>query len=202
MSDLKTIYVSTVDQVEVLVLTDARTLPVDLEFMKGYMKVDHDEDDVLIQKLIKSAVEQAEKYTSRSLMPKTLKASFFGTEHWKQLPIVPVQSISVAKTIKSDGTEVIHDAADYQTIGGIEDKSIHTPIIMTTSAGRSIDHVEVTYLAGYKSTEIIPQVILEAIWQLVTLSYQQRDLMAGQCITITGNGSLKQKLYPYRKAWI
>jgi uncharacterized phiE125 gp8 family phage protein len=201
-TELKTVFYSAVDQIEVAVITPAKSLPVELDFIKNYAKIETDKDDELIDRLIRSAVEQVEVYCSRSLMPKTLKANFFGTEHWKALPIIPVKEITEVKTVLQSGVEKIHAATDYEVIGGIEDTQVHAPVFMSLSGGRAIDHVEITYTAGYASTDIIPQVILESIWLLVTLSYQQRDLLAGQCITIASNSALRQKLFDYRKPYI
>ena len=202
MSELRTIYQSTVDQVEVLVVTPSASLPVDLAFMKNYMKVDIDNDDVLIDKLIRSAVESVERYISRSLIPKTVQAIFTGTESWKSLPILPVGEISEVKTVLQDGTETIHAAGNYQVSGGIEDKHVHAPTVMTLSGGRALDQVKITYKAGYAKSSIIPMPILETIWLMVTLSYQRRDLLASECITIESNTGLKQKLYPYKKMYL
>ena len=202
MSELRTIYQSTVDQVEVLVVTPSASLPVDLEFMKNYMKVDGDTDDDLIGRLIKSATESVERYTSRSLMPKTVQAIFSGNEYWKSLPVLPVGVISEVKTVAQDGSETIFASGDYQFSGGIEDKQISVPVNMTLQGGRSLDQVRVTYNAGYSSTSIIPTPILETIWLMVTLSYQRRDLLASECVTIESNSGLKQKLYPYKKMYL
>ena len=202
MSELRTVYQSTVDQIEVLVVTPSASLPVDLEFMKTYMKVDGDEDDDLIGRLIKSATESVEKYISRSLLPKTIQAIFTGNEYWKSLPILPIGVISEVKAVAQDGTETIYASGDYQVSGGIEDKHISVPVNMTLSGGRSLGQVKITYKAGYSSTSIIPTPILETIWLMVTLSYQSRDLLASECITIESNSGLKQKLYPYKKMYL
>jgi len=202
MSELKTYYVNTVDQVEVLIITDAVALPVTLTFMKNYMKVDSTADDALISELIKSATQAVEKYTGRSIMVKTLQAIFTGNENWKSLPIIPAGNITEVKGVLQDGTETTYTSSEYKVSGGIEDKHVHVPVVMTLSGGRSLDQAKITYIAGYASTEIVPVPILETIWLMVTLSYQRRDILAEKCITIESNSALKQKLYPYKKLYI
>jgi len=202
MSELQTIYVDAADHVEVVVETPPTAEPVDLAFIKDYAKISTSTDDLILSKLIKSATEQVEKHCQISLMPRTLKAIFTGLEYWKALPILPIIAISEVKSVLQDATETVFAASEYQTTGGPFDMSVHTPVTMTLSGGRSLDQIHITYTSGYADVNAIPATILEVIWLLVTLSYNQRDLLSGSCVTISANSALRQKLAPYTKLYL
>lgn len=202
MSDLATVYFDEVDSVEVKVVTKPKASPVDLKFLKNYMKVETDEDDELITKLILSATDEVERYLSKSIMIRTLKAIFRGRETWKVLPILPAGDISEVKNVDADGNSTIYAETEYQVTGGADDKKVAAPQVMTVSKGRVTNETHVTYLSGYTSTEDIPMPILESLWLLVTLSYQRRELLAGACVSVATTPSVKAKLYPFQKVWI
>ena len=202
MSELKTIYVDHVDNIEVVLTTAPKTLPVDVKFMKDYMKVSTDQDDELIGLLISSAVDQVERFTGRALMPRTLTAKFWGAEHWKELPIIPANAINTVKYFDQEDVETVYTSIQYQVSGGSNDKSVAVPKTMVISHGKALGHTEIEYVAGYESENKIPDDLLETIWLLVSMSYQMREVLNEQCISIGSQPVLKQRLFNYQKTYL
>jgi uncharacterized phiE125 gp8 family phage protein len=54
-------------------LSDTGTLPIDLKAAKAYLKVDTDTDNTVIQNLLATVIQYAERYTGRDLRAKIWK---------------------------------------------------------------------------------------------------------------------------------
>jgi hypothetical protein len=54
-------------------LFNSGTLPFDVKFAKEYLKIENDADNPVIQDMVATVVEFAERYTGRDMRPKTWK---------------------------------------------------------------------------------------------------------------------------------
>lgn len=124
--------------------TDPVVEPVTLDEAKGQCRVDFDDDDDIITRLIKSARRSVEMYTSLSIVPKTI-STYVDLIKPLELPYGPVTSDATAIVVTaSDGSVV--DSAMYQ-IGGLDFKeiralSIYLGATIQYDAGMTVDQIE------------------------------------------------------------
>ena len=72
----------------------SESLALTLDFVKSYLRVDFEEDDELIAKLIKTATSQCEKYINKSLIEKTYIYSLYKIMNdILYLPFGPIKNI-------------------------------------------------------------------------------------------------------------
>ena len=86
----------------VWIKTDATVEPVSSTEAKLYCKVTGTGDDTIFTQLIKTAREQIETYTGRSLVEKTYIVEYdkFENDTFFELPCWPVKSVTSVKTIE------------------------------------------------------------------------------------------------------
>jgi len=170
-------------------------LPVSLEDMRLYLRVDHSADDTLIASLIRTAASLCETYTGLALIERayTLTVDSWpgaGTRGWwdgvrdgarintrapMTLPMPPlraVQEIRIYNGYDSYATlAAAHYIADTTGLPGrivLKDSAAVTPDIQT--AGIKID-----FTAGYGTLpEHIPAAIAQAVKLIVAHLYQNR----------------------------
>lgn len=91
--------------------------PVQLEDAKRHLRIDHTEEDLLINGWIVAARELTEKYTGKRWITQGLRLvlSCWPEDGMIRLPVEPIASIDLVKYLDVGGSEVEIDAADYQT---------------------------------------------------------------------------------------
>ena len=73
---------------------DSTILPIELTTVKNFLKVDFDEDDELIKKMIKTAIIQCETNINKSISKKTFVYSIYEIKNNSLiLPYSPINSI-------------------------------------------------------------------------------------------------------------
>lgn len=190
-------------------------LPITIQAMKDYLRVDSSEDDELIAAYINTAVEAIKQYTRRAIKTETFvfKADGFadanGDERLLQLgpgvhtgsrpyllgggetldlPFPPLQSVTSLVTYDRGNNALTFDAAQYQV--DLQSGRIYLNESETWPSDlRAQDAVEVTYVAGYGSTAV-PAPILQAIRLHVEGMYD------GTCMGLSAE--IMGMLAPYR----
>lgn len=102
--------------------TESKELPISLEEVKNFLKVDFEDDDELIAKLIKTATNQCETYIDKTLILKTYIYSIYGLkEESVFLPYPPVISVDKVEVVKTSITREKEEFTDYcfDSVGGI-----------------------------------------------------------------------------------
>lgn len=97
-------------------------LSVDLITVKNFLKIDFDNDDNLITKLIQTATTQCETQINKTLIEKTYVYSLYEIKEKSIiLPYPPIKSIISIKIIDSDGNSTTVESPLYylDLIGGI-----------------------------------------------------------------------------------
>lgn len=96
------------------VITAPTFEPITPTEAKAHMRVEHDDDDALIETLITAAREWIERYTGRTLCETTLEVAFEGYPDWFiDLPKPPVIEIESFKYRTADGTDTTLAADQY-----------------------------------------------------------------------------------------
>lgn len=137
--------------------------PVTLDEAKRFLRVDHDDEDTLIQTLIASARETLEARLNVAMIRRAMQASFAaGGEIC--LPRWPVASVD---TVLADGVITPNYQADLRK----------RP---TTVNVTSCDHVEIAFTAGYgHDPSDIPAPLRQAMLLMIARGYEDRGEDAG-----------------------
>lgn len=171
---------------------------IDLALVKGHLRVDHEEDDQLIQAYVDAAVSHIDGpsgWLSRTIWPQTLELRqnvFCGPI---RLPYGPVTDVVSVKYVDGDGVEQTMPPADYM---------LTNDGVLTLAFGASwpalrgdAEGVRVQYEAGY---EVLPPSILPAVMLTVSHWYANREAVSvGQAATEMPM-SAQALLSPFR-AW-
>ncbi len=143
------------------------TEPVTLAEAKAFARIDHDHEDALVQNLIQTARDMAEKTLRLSLLTQTHEALFM--LDWTQtmtLPHGPVQSIALVEKIGvEDNTEIVNTG--HYALGARPD----TMHLLLTLAGYTL---RVRYVAGYATAADVPMAIRHGMMLHVLQMYEQR----------------------------
>ena len=158
----------------------ATTWPVDLPELKDHCIIHRDfaEDDLLLTSYLKAATRAAETATGRALTTQSWRLSF--NDPWEDsrlyLPHPPLQSVTSIVRVESGGGEVPIGTEYWDAITDFEPgmlvlKSgyVHWPYTTTTL------YFKATYVAGYASTDLIPDDILQGIKLTVAAWYGNRE---------------------------
>lgn len=166
-----------------------------VEEIKEYLKVDHADEDELIEAIIKESVDWAEEYCWRSLAPTEFKAYFadWGDELLiKRNPIYSVESIEYYDLTNTLQT---WDSSNYMVISGrVPGKIQYAESTTLPSLYARDDAVVLTFKAG-QAQELIPQGIMSQIKKLIAYSYENREdrFIEGRLFSIA-----QKLLWPYR----
>ncbi len=155
-------------------LESPTALPVSLNKVKKYLRIDHDEDDAQLKLLISAATSLVEQETGRSLLLKTWQLRSSGQETPEGLtrltlsfpPLVSVQSVGTVV-----GATKITPLKRY-----VVEWERTIPAVLLPASGRTF---EVVYKAGYgEKPSDIPPPLRQAIMMLVAEMYEHRSSTA------------------------
>jgi uncharacterized phiE125 gp8 family phage protein len=173
-----------------LISTDATGIAV--EEAKLHLRVDHDDEDDLIQSLIKTAMVSATNKTGRSFAPMTwekrLDAFPGGPINLHFPPVVEIASIEY----KNAAGEVVALSSQAYTLAAASDSATLSPNAFWPEDATNI---RITYTAGFES---IPEPVVQWIMLHVGNWYKNREaVVSTQANELPFCESL---IYPY-KIW-
>lgn len=178
--------------------------PVTTAVMKSFLRVDHSNDDTVIDNLIKGARKTCENFTGRVLITQTWTMyrddwpDALDDELWEglrigpdrntksralEIPKPPLQSITHVKTYDDSDTATEWDSSNYfvdtASVPGRLVARVGQTFPVTTRAANGI---EIQFVAGYDDDGTsspdylpnIPQDVLEGIKQMVAHLYENR----------------------------
>jgi len=159
-------------------ITAAESEPVSLVEAKLHLRVDHSDEDALINRLIVAAREMAEDATWRALITSTweLRMDTF-PQMPLRLPKAPLQSISSIKYVNEDGDEstvatTVYDVETQNEPGFIFFKPNQDwPSVTLYPYGG----VRIQFVAGYADADAVPSKVKAAILLAVGHLYENRE---------------------------
>ena len=175
--------------------------PVSLYEAKAHCRVDHYDDDALIERLIVAARERAETRTRRALIARTLRL------HLDAFPVgelelerPPLLEVVAVKYVDPAGVERTMDPADYQ----VDEYS--APARLAPAPGESwpatrtqLGAIVVEYRAGYGEVgESVPEPIRQAILLDVQDAYDNRGTLVVGTVSSKLARTAEALLGPYR----
>ena len=151
--------------------------PIDLDAAKKHLRVEHEDEDLLITSLITAARETAEITTGRAFL----------TQEWEltldafpaagfDLPRPPLQSVTSVKYLDVNGVEQTLATAKYLVDTRSEPGRV-TPAYgeIWPSTRNVINAVTVKFKAGYGAVPEVPESLKSAIKLLLSHFYEIRE---------------------------
>lgn len=152
--------------------------PVQISRVKSHIRVDFDDDDILIYDLIGAAVAYLDGWSGvlgRCMVSQTWR---FGVEAWSnciRLPFPDVASVAITyqdaddteQTVSTDEYEVVQDTlgAFVRFKDAFSEPSVHDD---------TLEPITVTLTAGYGGSGAVPASLKQAILLLVAHWYENR----------------------------
>lgn len=169
---------------------------IDLELVKGHLRVDHSDDDQLIQAFIDAAcahIDGPQGWLGRCIWTQTLELRqnvFCGPI---RLPYGPVSSVESIKYVDSAGVEQTMEAADHVLLtGGVVGLAYSTS---WPSHRGDAEGIRIQYIAGSDET---PPAILSAVMLMVGDMYKNRETTGPDASAIQMSTTVSNLLAPFR----
>src|SRR5581483_10065110 len=162
-----------------ILLSGPAVEPITLAEAKAYLRVEHDDDDLVIAAFIAAARIHVETQTRRALITQTWR---FVRDAWPadgrlSISPSPLQQIVAARVYESDGSSLSIDTQAF-----VADKASAPAIIAFAPwslpvPGRTIGGIEIDVNAGYGDAGThVPEPLRQAIRILVAHWYENRGL--------------------------
>lgn len=153
--------------------------PVSVEEVKAQARIDFDDDDDLIERLIKAAVSHvdAEGDLGRAMITQTWAQFENQSPGWVRLRMGPFQALQSVQYWDKDSTLQTADLADFET-------RLHGDFVICKpkenrewpTADTRGDAIKITYTAGYgDAADDVPQGVRHAILMIATHWYENRS---------------------------
>jgi len=151
--------------------------PVSLEETKAYLKVDGEDEDLLIASLILTSRLHIEAALGLALIRQGFRVVL---DRWPssgaiRIPVRPVQEVSEIRVINADATMTVIAPETYD----VDVLAAPARIVALTpplKPGRKINGLEVDLVAGYgEAAEDVPAPIRQGLLMLVAHWYEHRD---------------------------
>lgn len=148
------------------VKTDASELAITLSDTKSFLKIDFNDDDQFITRLIKTASSQCETNINKTLVERTYVYSIYDqNKKTISLPYPPVKSISEIKVIKKDESYETLNNTDYyfDSVG---------EIVNIKKDFNNFYRLDIEYIAGMTT---INDEIMHALLMHIARMYEDRS---------------------------
>jgi uncharacterized phiE125 gp8 family phage protein len=150
--------------------------PITLAEAKLHLRVDGNDEDVLLAALITAARQRAENNIKRAFIYQTWELILDEAKAEIEIPLPPLHAVTGIKVIAEDGTETVVDDSTY-----IVDRGAGQPGRVRLKSGcswpthRNFASFIITFEAGYgDAAENVPGPIREAIKHLIAQAYENR----------------------------
>ncbi len=188
------------------VTAPATVLPVTVDELKLFARIDWSSEDELLEAFISSATFLAEKWLNRALLQQTIKLVMdtWPEERKIELPRPPLISVSAVRQYDEDGVATAFASSNFYTITNADPGVL----VLKESAtvpydARDYAGYEIEYLAGYGATaSAVPQPIRDAVKLWAAEMHEARTLSdygSGGALSQPPPPSAAALLRPYRK---
>jgi len=152
--------------------------PINLAEIKNFLRIDGDDDEWLLLDLIRGARTVFETETGRQLITATWEYYLDNFEDEIELPLPPLQTITLIKYYDEDGVEQTVSSDDYEADVTVEPGIIRLkwwddatwPTIQTRP-----NCITIKYTAGYGTRSDVPERAKEAMRLLIGHWYENRE---------------------------
>lgn len=156
-------------------LLNPPALPVPLEPVKAYLRIDGSDEDALLAGLVRSATELCEAFTRLALIERDVEETVPARPVWIRLEQAPVRAILAASALPEAGEPAALGSGDYAVdIDAAGDGWVR--VLRRGGGGR----VLVRYKAGLaRSWNAIPEPLRQGIVRMASHLYTHRDRADG-----------------------
>ena len=149
----------------------AAALPVSLDEVKAYLRLDDETEDAAIAGLLRSATALCEGFTGQALIAREVRETIPARSEWRRLARTPVRAISGVEGLPAEGSAFALPADAYAIdIDANGDGWVR--VTRPGTAGRAI----VTYEAGMAADwNGVPEPVRQGIVRLVAHLFTHRD---------------------------
>lgn len=165
----------------VVVTTAPTAQPVTLEEAKAWLRVDSNDDDLLIIALIEAATDHAETFTRRALVSRGLTLYLDAFPETREIVLLrpPLSAVSSVKYYDEDGTLQTLSTAAYT----VDTRSTPGRVVLNEDydwpdTQAKPNAVEVAYTAGYGNSQAVPQGLRLAVQYILRHWFDNREMVA------------------------
>ncbi len=151
---------------------DVPPVPAELiEEVRGFLRLDHNEDDEAIAQLLRSAAHLCENFIGQMLIARSVCDRMPARAEWQKLKKQPVQAITLVEAVGPDGALTSLPSNDYALdidtdgVGWVKLHPVNTVarIVITYDAGLAADWASV------------PTTLRQGVVRLAGYFYTHRD---------------------------
>ena len=190
------------EQASLWLVTGPARQAVPTALVKQYLRVEHSEDDGLIDVMIVSATQQIEDMTRRALTTRTYDMyldRFPSGRASIMVPRPPLVSVSSITYTATDGTSTVLPTSEYRVVEKKEPGEIEPAFGKSWPTARRQGHsVAVRFVCGYGDEDNVPQPLVTAIMQTVSDLYENRESFITGTISADLPFSARNLVWPYR----
>lgn len=180
------------------VIFEPQTEPILLAEAKNHLRVDHADEDTLIDLLIQAAREMAEKHTGRSFITQTRQTKLdcfpgyygnqvrynpcAGTIEIQNSPLIAITGTDAASSPNTLGIAYYNESEVLTTMSTGDywvDNSSNIPRLVVKNSWPSTftmpNAVIITYTAGYGARSSVPAQIKQAMLLIIGHLYENRE---------------------------
>ena len=153
---------------------------------KLFLKVDINDDDDVINLLVKAATESAQEYTNRFFLSTTLEQYGTTFADIRSLFKSPVADLTHVKYYDTDNVQQTLSSSVYQVTPAIEPSTLMLKVDQSyPDVADREDAVLVKYTVGYgTATTDVPYAIIQAVYLTIGHWYQNRqEVVVGRIAT-------------------
>lgn len=170
------------NEYQVKTVTGPAVEPVTLTDVKTDLRIDHDNDDILLIGLIAAAREDAERLARRAFIQRTLELSLraWPMDGMIRLPFPPAVNVASITYYDDANAAATMPAGDYIVVADTEPAliTLAKSAIWPTATLRSVYPIRVRYTAGYGATaDAVPERYKAIMRAMVAVRYENRDEM-------------------------
>lgn len=181
-----------------IIVTPPADEPISLAEAKQHLRVEHTEDDALIEALIIAAREHAETVTGRAFVTQTAECSLDCFPCVITLPLPRLQQVESITYLDDAGTTQILAPSVYRVDAKSEPGRIMPDYGQSWPTTRPVmNAVTVRFVAGYGGPEAVPEKLRSAMKLIIARWYENRT---GAQTEIPGGASallLQEKVWGF-----
>lgn len=187
-----------------IIVTQPAVEPINLAELKLHLRIDHDDEDLLLDQYRRAARQDVESLTRRALITQTWEfyLDAFPDDDEIELPLPPLQSVTYVRyTPRATGAETEWNASNYR----VDSYSEPGRIVLRSDGSYpgdelvEVNGIRIRYVAGYGDAPTdVPAPIRQAILLLAASYYENREaVIIGRTVTAIPH-AVDALLYPYR----
>lgn len=175
--------------------------PLTLDQAKQHLRVDIEDDDMLIGDLIKASREYAENVTHRKLMSQTWKVYLddWPDKDYIEIPFPPLVSVTHVKYTDYNSSQVAVSTSEYNydTVSEPGRVQLAYGYSWPTATLHPTNPIEIQFVCGYGTPDDVPEQIKQGMKIDLSDLYEQREsIVVGQ--PVAHLDTIDRLYMPYR----